>query len=75
MLGKKVPKSVVEKILEYNLSAEQLEEIRQCVESGLADAEILQVMENSPSPERMKKNAGNYPFDAETEGGCVNGRT
>jgi hypothetical protein len=22
---------------------------------GLADAEILQVMENSPSPERMKK--------------------
>ena len=55
MLGKKVPKSVVEKILEYNLSAEQLEEIRQCVESGLADAEILQVMENSPSPERMKK--------------------
>ena len=55
MLGKKVPKSVVEKILEYNLSAEQLGEIRQCVESGLADAEILQVMENSPSPERMKK--------------------
>mgnify|MGYP000031292848 FL=1 len=55
MLGKKVPKSVVEKILEYNLSAEQLEEIRQCVESGLADAEIFQVMENSPSPERMKK--------------------
>ena len=55
MLVKKVPKSVVEKILEYNLSAEQLEEIRQCVESGLADAEILQVMENSPSPERMKK--------------------
>lgn len=55
MLGKKVPKSVVEKIMEYNLSAEQLEEIRQCVESGLADAEILQVMENSPSPERMKK--------------------
>ena len=75
MLGKKVPKSVVEKILEYNLSAEQLEEIRQCVESGLADAEILQVMENSPSPERMKKIEGNYPFDAETEGGCVNGRT
>ena len=54
-LEKKVPKSVVEKILEYNLSAEQLEEIRQCVESGLADAEILQVMENSPSPERMEK--------------------
>ena len=22
-----------------------------------------------------EKNAGNYPFDAETEGGCVNGRT
>ncbi|MFR4430460.1 MAG: hypothetical protein ACLT4D_14435 [Blautia faecis] len=33
----KVPKSVVEKILEYNLSR-AVEEIRQCVESGLADA-------------------------------------
>ena len=22
-----------------------------------------------------EKNEGNYPFDAETEGGCVNGRT
>ena len=75
MLGKKVPKSVVEKILEYNLSAEQLEEIRQCVESGLADAEIFQVMENSPSTGENEKNEGNYPFDAETEGGCVNGRT
>ena len=64
-MGKKYPKSVVEKILEYNLSAEQLEEIRQCVESGLADAEILQVMENSPSPERMKK-MRKLSFDAET---------
>ncbi len=58
MLGKKVPKSVVEKILEYNLSAEQLEEIRQCVKAGWQMQEILQVMENSPSPERMKKKCG-----------------
>lgn len=55
LLGKKVPQSVVEKIMESNLSADQLEEIRKCVESNLTDVEILQVMENSPSPDRMKK--------------------
>lgn len=53
--GQKIPQNIVEKIIEMELSVEQLEEVRQCVESNLSDVEILQVVENKLSPERMRK--------------------
>ncbi len=37
------------------LQAEQLEEVRKCIESGLNDQEIARVIENNPTAERMCK--------------------
>lgn len=51
----KIPKDVLEKIMEADLSTEQLEEVRKCMESGLNDQEISRVIANNPSPERMQK--------------------
>ena len=53
--GGNLPQDMVTKIMDSNLSAEQLEEVRKCVESGLDDVEIMRVLENNPTPERMKK--------------------
>ncbi|MCB6950204.1 hypothetical protein MR857_14665 [bacterium] len=52
---KKVPQDVFGKIMEADLSTEQLEEVRQCIECGLTDREIARVIENTPAPERMRK--------------------
>ena len=38
-----------------DLSSEQLEEVRKCMESGLEDHEITRVIQNNPTPERMAK--------------------
>lgn len=43
------------KIMEMDLSPEQLEEVRQCLECGLDDQEITHVLKNNPTPERMSK--------------------
>lgn len=48
-------KDVLSKIMEADLSPEQLEEVRMCLESGLTDQEIERVLEHDPTPERMKK--------------------
>lgn len=53
--SEKLPQDMVAKIMDSDLSAEQLEEVRKCVESGLDDVEIMRVLENNPTPERMKK--------------------
>lgn len=53
--SKKVPQDVLEKIMEADLSTEQLEEVRQCMECGLTDGEIARVIEHTPAPERMRK--------------------
>lgn len=52
---KKLPKDVFTKIMEADLSTEQLEEVRLCIECGLTDQEIGRVIENTPTPERMRK--------------------
>lgn len=52
---KNLPKDVLGKIMEADLSTEQLEEVRKCIESGLNDQEISCVIENNPAPERMCK--------------------
>lgn len=51
--GKK--KDIFGKIMESNLSPQQLEEVCQCLESGLTDEEIGSIIENDPSPEKIKK--------------------
>lgn len=48
-------KDVLSKIMEADLTPEQLEEVRMCLESGLTDQEIERVLEHDPTPERMKK--------------------
>ncbi len=48
-------KDVLSKIMKADLSPEQLEEVRMCLESGLADQEIERVLAHDPTPERMKK--------------------
>lgn len=53
--SEKLPQDMVTKIMNSDLSAEQLEEVRKCVESGLDEVEIMRVLENNPTPERMKK--------------------
>lgn len=52
---RKLPQDVFGKIMEADLSTEQLEEVRQCMENGLNDQEISRVIENNPTPERMRK--------------------
>ncbi len=52
---KSTSKDVLSKIMETDLSPEQLEEVRMCLESGLTDQEIERVLECDPTPERMKK--------------------
>lgn len=51
--GKK--KDIFGKIMESNLSPQQLEEVCHCLESGLTDEEIGSIIENDPSPEKIKK--------------------
>ncbi len=51
--GKK--KDIFGKIMESNLSPQQLEEVCQCLENGLTDEEIGSIIENDPSPEKIKK--------------------
>lgn len=51
--GKK--KDIFGKIMESNLSPQQLEEVCQCLESGLTDEEIGSIIENDPSPEKIQK--------------------
>lgn len=51
--GKK--KDIFGKIMESNLSPQQLEEVCQCLESGLTDEEIGSIIENDPSPDKIKK--------------------
>lgn len=51
----KIPQDVFGKIMDADLSTEQLEEVRKCMESGLDDKEISRVISGSPSPERMQK--------------------
>ena len=51
--GKK--KDIFGKIMESDLSPQQLEEICKCLESGLTDEEIGSIIENDPSPEKIKK--------------------
>lgn len=51
--GKK--KDVLGRIMEANLSPQQLEEVCRCLESGLTDEEIGSLIENEPSPERIRK--------------------
>ena len=46
--------------METDLSPEQLEEVRMCLESGLTDQEIERVLECDPTPERMKKMRGKF---------------
>lgn len=53
--GKGMKKDMLEKIMAADLSAEQLEEVRKCIESGLKEQEIARVIENNPTPDRMKK--------------------
>ena len=52
---KNLPKDVLGTIMEADLSTEQLEEVRKCIESGLNDQEIARVIENNPTAERMCK--------------------
>ncbi len=51
--GKK--KDVLGRIMEADLSPQQLEEVCRCLESGLTDAEIGSLIENDPSPEKIQK--------------------
>ena len=53
--GKDMQKDMLEKIMAADLSAEQLEEVRKCIESGLKEKEISRGIKNSPTPDRMKK--------------------
>ena len=53
--GRMVDKDVVGKIMQMDLSAEQLEEVRISIEKNLNDQEIVKVLENNPTPERMRK--------------------
>ena len=50
-----LPKDVLGTIMDADLQAEQLEEVRKCIESGLNDQEIARVIENNPTAERMCK--------------------
>lgn len=52
---KNLPKDVLGTIMEADLSTDQLEEVRKCIESGLSDQEIARVIENNPTAERMCK--------------------
>ncbi len=51
--GKK--KDIFEKVMESDLSPQQLEEVCKCLECGLTDEEIGSIIENDPSPEKIKK--------------------
>lgn len=51
--GKK--KDVLGRIMEADLSPQQLEEVCRCLESGLTDEEIGSLIENDPSPEKIRK--------------------
>ena len=53
--GKELTKDLLEKIMSADLSSEQLEEVRKCMESGLEDHDITRVIQNNPTPERMAK--------------------
>lgn len=53
--SKNLPKDVITKIMEADLNEEQLEEVRKCMECGLDEQEIVRVLENNPTPERMRK--------------------
>ena len=49
----KIPKDVFGEIMEAELSTEQMEEVRQCMEHGLTDQDISRVITNAPTPEKM----------------------
>lgn len=51
--GKK--KDVLARIMEADLSPQQLDEVCRCLESGLTDEEITGLIENDPSPEKIRK--------------------
>lgn len=51
----KIPKDVFGEIMEAELSTEQMEEVRQCMEHGLTDQDISRVIANAPTPEKMRK--------------------
>ena len=51
--GKK--KDVLARIMEADLSPQQLEEVCRCLESGLTDEEVTSLIENDPSPEKIRK--------------------
>lgn len=51
--GKK--KDVLGRIMEADLSPQQLEEVCKCLESGLTDEEIGSLIENDPAPEKIRK--------------------
>lgn len=53
--GKQLPKDMIEQIMDAELSTEQLEEVRVCIDSGLNEQEIVRVIENKPEPARMRK--------------------
>lgn len=53
--GKQLPKDMIEQIMDAELSTEQLEEVRICIDSGLNEREIARVIENKPEPARMRK--------------------
>lgn len=68
---KNLPKDVLGTIMEADLSTEQLEEVRKCIESGLNDQEIARVIENNPTAERMCKMREILLLMEGTEGRCL----
>lgn len=48
-------KDLLDISLKQELTPEQLEEVRKCLESGLTDLDIIRMIETKPSPEKMQK--------------------
>lgn len=48
-------KDLLDISLKQELTPEQLEEVRKCLESGLTDLDIIRMIETKPSPEKMEK--------------------
>ncbi|MFV0527632.1 MAG: hypothetical protein ACK5MN_02775 [Lachnospiraceae bacterium] len=53
--GQVVETDVLDKILAAELSTEQLEEVKKCMDSGLTDQEIVRVIANHPEADRIGK--------------------
>lgn len=48
-------KDLLDISLKQELTPEQLEEVRKCLENGLTDLDIIRIIETKPSPEKMEK--------------------